>query len=53
MDVNTVREFVTVASFVIFIAIMWWAASGANQRRFEEASRLPFEEGDEMERQRQ
>ncbi len=44
MDINTVREIVTVASFLVFVGIMLWAVSAANRQRFEEASRLPFEE---------
>ena len=46
MDINTVREIVTVVSFTVFVGIMAWAASGSNRQRFEEASRLPFEEDD-------
>jgi cytochrome c oxidase cbb3-type subunit 4 len=47
MDITILREVVTVISFMVFMAIMAWAASGSNRQRFEEASRLPFEEGDE------
>jgi len=46
MDINTLREIVTVVSFVVFVGIMAWAASGTNRQSFEEAARLPFEEDD-------
>jgi len=48
MDINTVREAVTVASFTIFIGIVLWAWSGANRQRFEEAAQLPFDENDDF-----
>ena len=32
MDMNTVREIVTVVSFAVFLGIMYWAASGSNRR---------------------
>ena len=48
MDINTVRESVTLASFVVFIGIVTWAWSGANRQRFEEDAQLPFEEDDEF-----
>jgi len=47
VDMNTVREIVTVVSFLIFVGIVGWVVYKPNARRFEEASRLPFEEGDE------
>ena len=43
---DLMREIVTVASFVVFMAIIVWALSGRNRQRFDEASRLPFEEDD-------
>ena len=46
-DMNTVRVIVTVASFTCFMGIVWYALSSRNAKRFEEASRLPFEEGSE------
>ena len=48
MDINTMREAVTLTSFVIFIGIVIWAWSGANRQRFEEAAQLPFDEDDEF-----
>ena len=47
IDINLLRIAVTVVSFAVFVGIMAWAASGRNRARFEEAARLPFEEGDD------
>ena len=44
MDINLVREIVTVVSFATFAGIVWWAASPRNGKRFEEAARLPLED---------
>ncbi len=44
MDVNVVREVVTVVSFAAFLAIVAWAVLPGNKRRFDEAARLPFDE---------
>jgi cbb3-type cytochrome oxidase subunit 3 len=44
MDINLLREIVTVVSFATFAAILAWAASPRNGKRFDEASRLPLEE---------
>jgi cytochrome c oxidase cbb3-type subunit 4 len=44
MDVNLVREIVTVVSFATFAGIVWWAVSPRNGKRFEEAARLPLDE---------
>jgi cytochrome c oxidase cbb3-type subunit IV len=42
MDVNDVRNLVTLLSFVIFAAIVRWAVSPRNRVRFDEAQQLPF-----------
>jgi len=42
MDINTVREIVTVASLVSFLGIVRWAWSARNRSRFEEDGRIPF-----------
>ena len=44
MDVNVVREVVTVVSFAAFGAIVWWAVSPGNAGRFEDAARMPLED---------
>ena len=48
LDMNTMREIVTVVSFLAFVAICAWAISKGNRARFDAAARLPFEEGDEQ-----
>ena len=44
MDVNLLREAVTVLSFACFLAIVAFAAHPRNRQRFEEAARLPLDE---------
>jgi cbb3-type cytochrome oxidase subunit 3 len=44
MDLMTVRAAWTVATFVVFIAIVIWACSARAGRGFEAAARLPFED---------
>ena len=44
MDVNTLRIATTVAAFVIFLGIAAWAYARRNGARFEEASRIPFQQ---------
>ncbi len=46
MDINTLRSIVTVAAFVAFMGIVWWALSRRNEARFEEAAHLPFAQDD-------
>jgi cytochrome c oxidase cbb3-type subunit 4 len=44
MDINTLRSVATVASFVTFIGIVWWAWSKRRSSDFTEAANLPFEQ---------
>lgn len=44
MDVNLLREIVTVASFLTFVGIVAYAASPRMGKRFDEAARLPPDE---------
>ncbi len=44
MDINLLREIVTVASFTVFVGIVVYAAHPRNRVRFEEAGRLPADE---------
>lgn len=46
MDMEWIRNVMTVAAFVTFLGILAWAWSGRNRARFEEASRLPFDDGE-------
>jgi cytochrome c oxidase cbb3-type subunit 4 len=47
MDINLIREAVTVLSFAMFIGIVLWAWSSRNKGQFDEAARLPFTEDDD------
>jgi cytochrome c oxidase cbb3-type subunit 4 len=42
IDINILRSAVTLVSFVVFIAIVWWACSKRRTSDFEEAANLPF-----------
>jgi cytochrome c oxidase cbb3-type subunit 4 len=44
MDINIIREAVTVLSFALFVSIVGWAWSRGNRQRFVEAAQLPFDE---------
>ena len=44
MDINLLREIVTVVSFVTFVGILAWAVDPRRRARFEEAAKLPLEE---------
>ena len=44
MDINLLREIVTVVSFATFAGIVAWALSRRNGKRFEEAARLPLDD---------
>ena len=44
MDINLIRETVTVLSFAAFVAIVAWAVHPGNRRRFDEAARLPVDD---------
>lgn len=48
MDINTIRIWTTLLSFVLFIAIIRWTWSKRRKADFSEAEQLPFatEEGD-------
>ena len=42
MDINDLRSLLTVVTFSLFLAIVWWAYSGKRRQAFEEAALLPF-----------
>jgi len=44
IDINTLRSVATVASFITFIGIVWWASSKRRTADFSEAANLPFEQ---------
>jgi len=42
MDANDLRVVITVALFVSFLGIVFWAYSSRQKNRFDEAANLPF-----------
>ena len=42
MDITTLRIAATLACFVTFIGIGWWAFARHNRARFDEAAQIPF-----------
>jgi len=44
MDVNELRTIITSVSFLLFLIIVYWAFSGRQKNRFEEAANLPFDD---------
>ena len=49
MDINLLREIITVASFACFLGIVAFAAHPRNKRRFDEAARVPLDDEDRHE----
>ncbi len=45
---NVLRGVIAALSLAIFVGIVLWAWSGRQRERFDEASRLPFVERDEL-----
>ena len=50
MDAGLLHGLWTAAMIAVFVAIVAWAWSGRRKRDFEEAARLPLEEGPDSER---
>jgi cytochrome c oxidase cbb3-type subunit 4 len=46
MDIGTLRGLLTLILMLAFLGIVFWAYSKNRKKDFEEASRLPLEEGD-------
>ena len=44
MDMNVLREIVTVASFACFVGIVAFALHPGNREGFEKAARMPLED---------
>jgi cytochrome c oxidase cbb3-type subunit IV len=42
MDVNDLRIAVTLAAFILFIAVLVWTYSPARKAQFDDAAQLPF-----------
>lgn len=48
MDINNLRSAFTVLSLVVFIGIVWWAYSDRRKVAYDEAARLPLDDGDNV-----
>jgi cytochrome c oxidase cbb3-type subunit 4 len=46
MDLNLIRSLVTLAAFVAFLGIVWWAYSPSRKKRLEDTGRSVLEEHD-------
>jgi len=44
MDLNTVRGLLTLVFLIAFIAIVCYAWSAGNRKRFDDAANLPFKD---------
>ncbi len=49
MDINDLRSLITVVSFAMFLAIVWWAFSSKSKQSFDEAVMLPFSDDEPVE----
>jgi len=49
MDMVTFHSIYTVVLLTIFVGIVWWAWSGKQKKRFEEAANLPFADDEQEE----
>jgi cbb3-type cytochrome oxidase subunit 3 len=47
MDINDLRVAVTVASFLAFLGVVWWAYGAARKLRFEQVARSVLDEDDD------
>jgi cytochrome c oxidase cbb3-type subunit IV len=47
VDLSDLRTIVTTLSFVAFLGVVFWAYSGKQKKRFDEAANLPFVDADE------
>jgi cytochrome c oxidase cbb3-type subunit 4 len=44
MDINLLRQIVTVVAFATFVGIVLWAWSARNGKRFEQAARMALDD---------
>ncbi|WP_227430822.1 cbb3-type cytochrome oxidase subunit 3 [Psychrobacter sp. I-STPA6b] len=47
MNLGLLQSIATVAAFIAFIGITWWAFSPKNKKRFEEDAQLAFDDDDQ------
>ena len=53
MDINILREVVTVAAFLTFLGIVAFAVYPGNRQRFQEAAMLPLVDDEPLEKEEQ
>ncbi len=46
MSLGTLHSIATVAAFIAFLAIVWWAYSPENRERFEKDAQLALDDDD-------
>lgn len=46
MDINLLRNLVTVAAFIAFLGIVWWAFAPSRRERLEDHGKAILEKGD-------
>ena len=44
VDPGTLRGLATLLALLAFVGVVWWAWSGRQKKKFEQASRMPLEE---------
>jgi cytochrome c oxidase cbb3-type subunit 4 len=44
MDAGTLRGLATLLALLAFLGVVWWAWSGRQKQRFDEAARMPLED---------
>jgi cytochrome c oxidase cbb3-type subunit 4 len=44
MDPGTLRGLATLVALLAFVGVVWWAWSGRQKHKFDEAARMPLEE---------
>ena len=42
MDINLLREIITIISFITFVGILYWAWKRRQSKDFKDAAELPF-----------
>jgi cytochrome c oxidase cbb3-type subunit IV len=47
VDLSDLRIIVTTMSFIAFMGVVFWAYSGKQKKRFDDAANLPFVDADE------
>lgn len=49
MSISNLQSIATIAAFIAFIGIAWWAFSPKNKKRFEQDAQLAFDDDEPSE----